>query len=411
MFQIDDATAVPVEPTPAAPGTPGFFTDGDLLAGIRATVLTADWANTVQDELIALLTAAGITPAKATRNQVLTAIETLIEARAGNYAIDTGAANAYVVALSPPITSYTQSFPFAFRAVHSNTGASTVNFGGGVVPLDRDDGTAMQNGDIGANSIVMGAYDFVANKALVSGIVLSQLGALAKENFGNGLQDDGTGGATLKLADSNSLRVSASGVQGSSATTDTTTTQLVHAAQSGALFVLQADTTFTIDRTATALWNGFYFDVNAKTGAATLVPDSHDSVGGLAAGTSYTLAQGQSARIVSDGAGNLNVSFLTAVPGASPAPQYVNTSQTVGSGQYDVDASSGVPIVLTIATGQSDGSSMRFIDGDGSWRGNPVTLTPPGGETIMGLSSFVLNTIGADMLFKKKASKSDWRIQ
>ena len=42
----------------------------------------------------------------------------------------------------------------------------------------------MQSGDIAANSIVSGVYDFALNKALVSAIVVSQLGNLAKLNAG-----------------------------------------------------------------------------------------------------------------------------------------------------------------------------------------------------------------------------------
>ncbi|MDE2106940.1 MAG: hypothetical protein KGL39_57530 [Patescibacteria group bacterium] len=80
MFQIDDSTAAAVEPTPAAAGTPGYFTDGNPALGIPATIVSADWLNSITDELIALLSAAGITPAKATRNQVLAAINYLIKA-------------------------------------------------------------------------------------------------------------------------------------------------------------------------------------------------------------------------------------------------------------------------------------------------------------------------------------------
>ncbi len=50
------------------------FTEGDPIGGIPATVVTDDWCNDVQGELLALLTAAGITPAINTPNQVLKAL-------------------------------------------------------------------------------------------------------------------------------------------------------------------------------------------------------------------------------------------------------------------------------------------------------------------------------------------------
>ncbi|QBR31897.1 MULTISPECIES: hypothetical protein [Pseudomonas] len=50
------------------------FTEGDPVGGVQATVVTEDWLNDVQEELISILTAAGITPAKGTQNQILAAL-------------------------------------------------------------------------------------------------------------------------------------------------------------------------------------------------------------------------------------------------------------------------------------------------------------------------------------------------
>lgn len=53
------------------------FTDGDPVGGVPATLVTDDWLNDVQEELLSVLTAAGITPVKGTQNQVLAAIRSL----------------------------------------------------------------------------------------------------------------------------------------------------------------------------------------------------------------------------------------------------------------------------------------------------------------------------------------------
>ena len=50
------------------------FTDGDPVGGVQATMVTDDWANDVQEELMSILAAAAITPVKGTQNQVLQAI-------------------------------------------------------------------------------------------------------------------------------------------------------------------------------------------------------------------------------------------------------------------------------------------------------------------------------------------------
>lgn len=78
-----------------------------------------------------------------------------------NYAADTGAANAYVVALSSQITSYTAGLTIQFKALASNTGASTVNVNSlGAKNIVQPDGaTALTSGMILAGQIVEATYD------------------------------------------------------------------------------------------------------------------------------------------------------------------------------------------------------------------------------------------------------------
>ena len=74
MFRVDDPSAVPALPTPGAAGTPGYFTEG--VPGVTpATLVRADFLNMVQDELMAIVVAGGLTPSKTTRNQVLLALQ------------------------------------------------------------------------------------------------------------------------------------------------------------------------------------------------------------------------------------------------------------------------------------------------------------------------------------------------
>lgn len=77
MFKVDDVTAATTLPTPAAPGTQGFFTDGSPGTGVPATILRADFMNMVMMELINVVTAAGLTPSKTAYDQLLTAINSL----------------------------------------------------------------------------------------------------------------------------------------------------------------------------------------------------------------------------------------------------------------------------------------------------------------------------------------------
>lgn len=81
MFRIDHSTAAVAIPTPGAAGTPGYFTEGNPGTGTAATVVTADWANMVQEELMEVILAASLTPSKTTRTQLLSAIQALTRGR------------------------------------------------------------------------------------------------------------------------------------------------------------------------------------------------------------------------------------------------------------------------------------------------------------------------------------------
>ena len=82
MFRIDAPTNVASLPTPAAAGTAGYFRDGDLATGLVGTRVTADFLNAVQEELIAVILAGGLTPSKTVRTQVRDAINALISTAA-----------------------------------------------------------------------------------------------------------------------------------------------------------------------------------------------------------------------------------------------------------------------------------------------------------------------------------------
>jgi hypothetical protein len=75
MYRIDNATAATVLPTPASvgPNPNGFFQVG--VPGVTpSTVVDGDWANAVQEEIVTVLAAAGITPSKTVRTQLVQAV-------------------------------------------------------------------------------------------------------------------------------------------------------------------------------------------------------------------------------------------------------------------------------------------------------------------------------------------------
>lgn len=70
------------------------------------------------------------------------------------FAASSAGSDAYVIALTPAITSYTDGQIFRFEADVQNTGAATLNAGGGAKAIEKGASTVLQTGDIAANSTV-----------------------------------------------------------------------------------------------------------------------------------------------------------------------------------------------------------------------------------------------------------------
>lgn len=80
MHRPDHDSAVAVRPAAAPAGTPGWFQDGNPAEGIRGTVLQADLMNDIVGNLLAVLTAGGVTPVKGQDNNLRDAIASMIAA-------------------------------------------------------------------------------------------------------------------------------------------------------------------------------------------------------------------------------------------------------------------------------------------------------------------------------------------
>lgn len=76
------------------------------------------------------------------------------------YAADSGAADAYVVTLSPALLAYTDGTRIVFKAANANTGASTVNVNAlGAIAIKKEFNQALAANDILAGQIISGVYD------------------------------------------------------------------------------------------------------------------------------------------------------------------------------------------------------------------------------------------------------------
>ena len=132
----------------------GKFTDGNPSGGVPASLDPSEWSNLVTDEMLNVITAAGLTPNETSNNQLAIAIQSGLL----NYGADTGAANAYVVGYDPAVTALYVGQTFRFLALHTNTAGCTLNVGLGPDPLLGLGGVALQGGEIPALSLVEVAY-------------------------------------------------------------------------------------------------------------------------------------------------------------------------------------------------------------------------------------------------------------
>jgi hypothetical protein len=80
VHRVDRPSAVPVMPTLQPPtGLPGFFSNGSPRTGRLATEVEQDWLNTIQEEISQVIEGAGLTLDKMRLDQLLLAIQLLIE--------------------------------------------------------------------------------------------------------------------------------------------------------------------------------------------------------------------------------------------------------------------------------------------------------------------------------------------
>ena len=85
MFQIDNATAASVKPASTPPGVAGYFTDGNPAVGQAATIVPAEWLNSVMMEVINAVLGSGQSLNKASFTQLFAGMQTVAKNASGNF--------------------------------------------------------------------------------------------------------------------------------------------------------------------------------------------------------------------------------------------------------------------------------------------------------------------------------------
>lgn len=144
-----------------SPGKLGFR-DRNTGSGVPGTKLIADWANDVQEELLALIEAIGLVPS-ADRNQLQTAVQALH----APYAADTGTANALAVNVNRPGWSLAAGRTVRVQVLNNVIDDATIALSNGATALGafdllRHDGSALCPYDLVAGQIAELIYDGMA---------------------------------------------------------------------------------------------------------------------------------------------------------------------------------------------------------------------------------------------------------
>lgn len=138
-----------------------LFSDGNPLQGILGTIVNAEFLNKIFNHRHDGLDQDGSAPS--------------------SYAVDQGAANAYVIALTPALTAHINGMPLQFMATNTNSGASTLTVNGlGAVSITLADGSALNHGNIRKNGIYTVAYTGTAYQLLNPSI---RTGLMSKELY------------------------------------------------------------------------------------------------------------------------------------------------------------------------------------------------------------------------------------
>lgn len=127
----------------------GKFVDENPVTGTPGSLIPAVWGNSVTQELLGVITGAGLVPDEADLGQLQLAVRKINQAGLVDYALDIGTANAYNATYKPAPSALVDGLILRFKAARANTGASTFAPNGlparPIVGLDHN---AIQSGEI-----------------------------------------------------------------------------------------------------------------------------------------------------------------------------------------------------------------------------------------------------------------------
>ena len=157
----------------------GKFVDENTATGVIGSLIPSEWGNAVTDEILNVITAAGLSPDEGSVDQLLNAIRLAVQTATASYAEDKGTAGTYVVTYTPAVKVLADGMILSFKAKNANTGVSTFNPNGlGAKPLVGGAHAALQGGEIVASADILVQYN--ASVGSGSWVILNSPGGAAQ---------------------------------------------------------------------------------------------------------------------------------------------------------------------------------------------------------------------------------------
>lgn len=280
---------------------------------------------------------------------------------------DTGAANACVVNLTPPVTALTDNMVLWFKAKAANTGATTLNVNGlGAQPLVGAANVALQGGEIVANGKCLVVWDATISKWVLIECTGAALQVAPASASGHALQQGQKGYASFTSSGSlvvpagvTKMRVSATaaggGAGGGGGGGGGTGTAVGGGGGAGGVGqnIVRQEFTVVPGQTITVT-----IGTKGNGGSASGAVGNNGSAGG---NTTITNLSGGTVSLIGGGAGAGGANATGTTSGGAPG----NPGYPIG--QYGQDATNGT----SSASGGMGGSSP-FGGGGGGGRGAAI---------------------------------------
>jgi hypothetical protein len=119
-----------------------------MLVPVQAGTANADTVWQLKTQAPIVIGTSNIMFQEASANLAQFALLSQLQSGVNTFAVDSGAANAYVCAFTPAMTSRQEGQVIRFKVAHTNTTASTINDGAGTVPLVGGAHSALQGGEM-----------------------------------------------------------------------------------------------------------------------------------------------------------------------------------------------------------------------------------------------------------------------